>query len=136
VTGVIRRTLASRERLLKSFQNHTPGKSYHPPGVENEEGDQSMDQRRMEVREPVQRDITPADLLEQEGLGDWREVVIHFGKKKGAQLGKVGAKSLVWWITEWHPEQFKGKWDEKDILLDAALCLAHAEMSAAEKGAE
>jgi hypothetical protein len=138
--GVIRRTLASRERLKVAFaassasptdgEAKPKGRPYQL-GVQNEEGDQ-LDQRRMEVRQPVQTDISPADLLEQEGEEDWRTVSIHFGKQQGAQLGKIGAKSLVWWITNWRPEQWKGKWKDKDLLLDAALVLAHVEMAAVE----
>lgn len=155
--GVIRRTLASRERLKIAYEADkvskgngdlaAVAKKTAPPKVERgpfddapgtpttfdaAAEDQSKSSKRMEVREPVQRDITPADLLAQEGIEDWREVIVHFGKQKGKALGKVGAKSLVWWIAEWHPTQWKGKWNEKDVLLDAALCLAHAEMAATE----
>jgi ERF superfamily. len=158
--GVIRRTLASRERLKIAYEaskaskgngdltavakktmpkqergpfDDAPGSptTFEPKIVKAEDEDQS---RGMDVRKPVQTDIAPLDALAQEGIDDWREVKIHFGKQSGKALGKVGAKSLVWWITEWKPKGHPktGKLSEEDVLLDAALCLAHAEMAAAE----
>jgi hypothetical protein len=131
--GVIHRTLTSRERLLKAFQDSSAGASDETVAAEVRVVTREGDQTGMEVREPVDAGLDPHDLLEQEGYENWRHVVIHFGKKKGAQLGKLPAKSLVWWITEWHPEQYKGNWNEKDLLLDAALCLAHQEMQQVEE---
>lgn len=129
--GVIRRTLQSRERLLKAFQASNVAAAEPKQSRNAEDEDQSG---RWEMRKPVQDDISPQDLLEQEGHDDWRSVVIHFGKKsKGTQLGKLNAKSLVWWITEWHPTQYNNKWSNEDLLLDAALCCAHAEMAATER---
>lgn len=163
--GVIQRTLISRERLLKAFQTSSaaangeagskptpaakpaergpfdeppPGKPIPfdkpaPPQAEDE--DQSKG--RMEVRQPMQQDIPPADLLGQEGYDDWREVKIPRGKQKGTALGKLSAKSLVWWITEWkaEPHPKTKKFSNVDLLLDAGLCLAHAEMAATERRA-
>jgi hypothetical protein len=131
--GVIRRTLQSRERLLKAFENSSavPEQSQGKPLVErraNVKAYEDEDQSAPELREPCQEDVTPDDLLAQEGEEDWRTVSIHFGKQKGVQLGKIGLKSLTWWIENWHPEQWKGRWNDKDLLLDAALCVAHAEM--------
>jgi hypothetical protein len=60
--------------------------------------------------------------------GDWREVVIHFGEKEGTALGKLPRKSLVWWIENWVAKKYRGKWEDEVILLDAALCLASAEI--------
>jgi hypothetical protein len=134
--GVIQRTLASRERLLKAYEtvsaavSDKPKKTKAAPnGHHPEDEDQSAG---IQPRQPVQDDVTPTDLLDQEGYEDWRTVVIHFGKQKGAQLGKIGAKSLVWWITNWTPTQYKGKWSDDDLILDAALCLAHAEIADAQ----
>jgi len=86
------------------------------------------DQRR--GRKPIIPDIAPKDVLEQEGIDNWRKVKIHFGEKAGTPLGKLPAGSLRWWIENYKPKPFKGTWQEKDLLLDAALCLASAEMEA------
>jgi hypothetical protein len=143
--GVIRRTLQSRERLLVAFQNSSAGISNIEPkpqgksyqlGVQNEEGDASMDQSRSDLRQPVNAGTDAFDYIEQEGYSDWREVAIHWGKQKGEKLGTISNKSLSWWIGKWHPTQYNGRWSDGDLLLDAALCVAHAEMSSAEKGAE
>ena len=153
--GVIQRTLVSRERLLKAFQTSTaavngntkapPTKAEpergpfdeRPPGGGKstfDEADENQSQE-MKVRQPVQQDISPADLLGQEGHDDWRTVKIARGKQKGTALGKLTAKSLVWWIAEWKPEPHPKthKWSDVDLLLDAGLCLAHAEMAATER---
>jgi hypothetical protein len=148
--GIVRRVLASRERLLKAFEassaspkeavkpskaddNRSPFDSGTPRRTSLGEEDEDQRRPRMKVREPVQTDLSPDDVLDQDGFRDWREVVIHFGKKsKGTALGKLTANSLVWWITEWHPTQYKGKWNSKDLILDAALCLAHQEMADTE----
>lgn len=91
------------------------------------EGDQSR-KRRV----PVTDDISPDDMLEQEGYDNWREVEIHFGKQKGTLLGKLAQKSLAWWIDNYKPEPYKGTWQNNDLVLDAALCLAGEELGGAE----
>jgi hypothetical protein len=94
--------------------------------VRTNEGDQSV------RRKPVSDEIASADLLEQEGYENWRQVAVHFGKKKGNQLGKMTAKDLLWWVQNWTPEKYKGAWNTKDLLLDAALVLASEEMEGAQ----
>ena len=76
-------------------------------------------------------DITPEDYLMQEvGHKNWRKVKVHWGNDKGKTLGSLPAKSLVgYWINKWQPKPYKGVWQDKDILLDMALCLASAEMN-------
>ena len=82
------------------------------------------------VRKPVDPDMNPHDLLEQEGYENWRTVPIHFGpNSKGKLLGKLPQKSLAWWIETYEPKPHRGRWNPKDLLLDAALCLASAELS-------
>ena len=73
-----------------------------------------------------------ADLLEQDGYDNWREVEIHFGQHKGKLLGKLPQKSLAWWVNNWTPKPYRGTWDEKDLLLDAALVLAGRELGGGE----
>lgn len=151
--GVIRRTLDSRDRLAKAFAassaapggdeppatpapakepERSPFDSEMPPGSRARTTFNGDDGGGMETRQPAQRDTGVAELLAEAGVEDWRQVVIHWGKQKGIALGKVQAKSLVWWITEWHPKPYKGNWSKEDLVLDAALCLAHAEMANAE----
>jgi hypothetical protein len=88
-----------------------------------------MDQTPRGARTPVVADIEPADILEQEGIDGWRKVKIHFGKQSGTPLGKLPRNSLDWWIENYTPKPYKGTWQEKDLLLDAGLCLASAELS-------
>lgn len=92
--------------------------------VRTTEGDQTA----RGARQPCQTDIAPADVLEQEGYENWRKVIIPFGKQKGMQLGKLGSRNLSWWIYEWVPEKFKGSFSNDTVVLDAALCLASAEL--------
>lgn len=91
--------------------------------VRTNDGDQTR-KRRV----PVTDDISPDDMLEQEGYDNWREVEIHFGKQKGHLLGKLAQKSLAWWIENYKPEPYKGTWQNNDLVLDAALCLAGMEL--------
>jgi hypothetical protein len=99
-----------------------------PKEVRTNEGDQS---RTPTVRQPVFKDISPADLLEQSGYANWRKVKVHFGDHAGRMLGSLSAKVLKGWM-KWKPEPYKGTWKEPDLLLDAALCLASAELGGAE----
>jgi ERF superfamily len=93
--------------------------------VRTDEGDQTVNV----VRKPVQNDLSPKEALEQDGYENWRQVPIHFGKQKATPLGKLGTKSLAWWVNEWQPKPYKGTWNEQDLLLDAALVLASKELS-------
>lgn len=134
--GVLRRVLApkSLENLAKAWElqqadedsgsAEPPAKSKAKTEVRTNEGDQTRN-----GRQPVDKDSDPRELLEQEGYENWREVEIHFGDKKGTVLGKLTTKSLAWWVSNWFPKPYHGTWDEKDLLLDAALVLASAELS-------
>jgi hypothetical protein len=145
--GILRRVLApkSLENLLTAWKqqqaDEDQGSATKPERgpfdelrgeaakkeVRTREGDQTRG-----TRKPVDEGTNPADLLEQEGYDNWREVEIHFGEKKGKLLGKLPEKSLAWWVNNWTPKPFKGTWDEKDLLLDAALVLASAELGGGE----
>lgn len=86
------------------------------------------DQTRQEERTFIMaNDMTPQDYLEQEGK-NWGEVEIHFGSKKGTALGEMEPDDVGWWVNNWTPKKFKGKFSEGDILLDAALCCAQSEL--------
>jgi hypothetical protein len=134
--GIIRRVLDKKSlaNLIKAWAAQTADAdsgSATPPArngkkeVRTREGDQTRDI----VRKPVSDDISPADTLEQEGIDDWRKVIIHFGDKKGTPLGKLTTKDLSWWCQNYHPKPWKGVWQDKDLLLDAALVLASMEMA-------
>jgi hypothetical protein len=142
--GVLRRCLNDKSKgaLIKAWKAHQADEesgSQEPPDlkapvkrgkgeVRTNEGDQT----RVTVRRPQNEDIAPKDLLEQEGYDNWREVPIHFGEKEGTPLGQLPSKSLAWWIDNWEPKPYKGVWEEKTLLLDAALCLASAELGGDE----
>lgn len=136
--GVIRRCLSpkSKENLLIAYKNSgdvdAPSSASTPDERKTKASDRDMDQTRMETRQPVDPEINVHDLLQQEGHDNWRTVRIHFGKQRGSALGEITAKSLVWWITSWAPEKYRNRWNAKDLLLDAALCLAHREMAEVE----
>jgi hypothetical protein len=137
--GVIRRCLSpkSKENLVIAYKNS--GDVNATEKRKTAANDRDLDQTRMEIRQPVDPEMDVADILAQEGHDNWRTVRVHFGKQRGEALGELTAKSLVWWITTWKPEKFRGRFQEKDVLLDAALCLAHAEMAeveARQKGGE
>lgn len=149
----------SKANLLKSWKAYLEdqdsgsqtGPAVYSKGVQNVEGDQSPDlaapapkvnkgngevirtdegdQTLNVPRKPVQGDLSPKELLEQDGYDDWRQVPIHFGKQTATPLGKLGSKSLSWWVNEWKPKPYKGAWNDKDLLLDGALVLASKELS-------
>jgi len=89
---------------------------------------ENEDQRREPTRVFCQADMSPHDYLEQEGADDWRKVKIHFGEKEGTALGKLSRASLEWWIENWQAKPYKGTWEDDTVLLDAALCVAAAEL--------
>lgn len=71
---------------------------------------------------------TVSNELRDKYRGDkWTAVKIHFGKQKGTELAKLEAKSLEWWINEWQPKEYKGKYDPVDLELRAALDVANDE---------
>lgn len=57
----------------------------------------------------------------------WTTVKIHFGKQKGVELAKLESKSLEWWINEWQPKEYNGKYDPANLNLRAALDVANDE---------
>jgi hypothetical protein len=147
--GILRRVLAksSLANLIKAWAAQQAGSSSSteppkgkaaPPAktergpfdngepVRTSEGDQSRS------RQPVLDDMHPRARLEKAGYRDWREVEIHFGDKKDTPLGKLTTRSLAWWIENYKPKQFKNRWQPKDMIFDAALCLADAEMKGGE----
>lgn len=141
--GVLRRCLsdASKANLLKAWkqqQKDDAPKEEQPKAAaaaaKQEVRTREGDQRRESIKRamtPAGEAFNPTDLLAQDGYENWREVKIHFGDQKGSTLGKLSAKSLLWWIANWKPKPFKGSWNEKDVLLDAALVLASHELAAA-----
>lgn len=57
----------------------------------------------------------------------WTGVVVHFGKDKGVALGKMESAKLTWWIENYKPEPFRGKFADADLALRAALNVADVE---------
>jgi len=110
----------SREETKSTGQKQAKAES-----VRTNEGDQSSTNL---VRMPIFEAVAPADLLEQSGYTNWRKVKIHFGESLHKTLGSLSQKVLHGWITCWKPEPYRGTWNEADLLLDAALCLASQEM--------
>lgn len=53
--------------------------------------------------------------------GDWRAVVMHFGRHKGEKLGDLPKDWLKWAIESWQPKEFKGKFNDTDLKLRRAL---------------
>jgi hypothetical protein len=54
--------------------------------------------------------------------GNWRNVVLHFGKNKGQSLGSLPANSLDWYAKEWQPKPYGDKGiSDADIELRNAL---------------
>lgn len=127
--GVIRRCLSpkSKENLVNAY------KASESNGRETATRESDMDQRRMELRQPIDSGVNVGELLEQEGHEDWRTVRFHFGTKRGVALGELSAKDLVYWIRSYAPKKYRGRYDAKDVLLDAALCSAHLEMAMVER---
>ncbi len=66
-------------------------------------------------------------------VNDWREVVIHFGKRKGVSLGELQEDSLVWFITKWDPKALAEKsgypMSEQDVIMRKACDIAGASMA-------
>jgi len=115
--------------------NGEPAKPAKPAKQESKakvtrEGDQ---RQKSLLRKPIDEDTNPEDILSQDGYENWREVKVHWGNDKGKTLGSLTAKNLLWWVQQWTPKPFKGTWNEKDILLDAALVLASQELEGARE---
>jgi len=79
--------------------------------------------------EPAQNYVRPAAPAPQRtapapaqaASGDWRDVVIPFGKQAGKTLGSLPAKSLQWWQENYQPKPYKGAISAKDQAFRAAL---------------
>jgi hypothetical protein len=147
--GVIRRVLSSKDRLLKAFKASDAGASDSDAAeIASGNGKQERgpfdDPKAKTATVPegwaMRKTIDGSDAhqtLADAQVGEWRGVAIHFGKKKGAQLGKMSAKDLTWWIDNYVPEKYKGRWNNDDLILDAALVTAHEELAAtAMKGGQ
>jgi len=115
-------TAPMSQRVSKPQEAATPRGGRKTASREPEDEDQRRE------RKPVMDDIEPADYLEQEGFKNWRKVPIHFGNDKGKTLGTVSKKSLSWFLYTWTPKPYKGVWQDNDVLLDMACCLAVAEL--------
>lgn len=59
--------------------------------------------------------VVPAD------AGDWKSVVIPFGKQQGKTLGSLPAASLKWWQDNYQPKPYKDRISDKDKAFRAAL---------------
>ena len=57
--------------------------------------------RRAEVIAPS---VTPST-----DAGDWRSVIIPFGKQQGKSLGSLPAASLKWWQDNYQPKPYKDR---------------------------
>jgi hypothetical protein len=136
--GVLRRTLSSKDRLLKAFKASDAGASdSDAAAIASGNGEAAHHTPKhpegWEMRKTVDGS-DPHQTLRDAQVGEWRAVAIHFGKKKGSQLGKMSAKDLTWWITNYAPERYKGKFNNDDLIFDAALCCAHEELAAVAMG--
>lgn len=93
-----------------------------------------------EVRQFCLGGVHPVDYLEAHGFFHWRDVRIHLGELgladngKGTRLGSLNKAQLAFWTENYKPEKYHGEWVEKDLLLDAALCVISKEWSEPEEG--
>src|SRR5215831_14952791 len=122
-------TAPEAERSPFNGEPAKPAKKESKAKVTNE-GDQRTQSL---LRKPIDEDTNCEDILSQDGYENWREVKVHWGNDKGKTLGSLTAKNLLWWVQKWEPKPFKGTWNEKDILLDAALVLASQELEGARE---
>jgi hypothetical protein len=119
----------AKPEALPKQKGPPPRKTAAPPRefdepVRTSEGDQTRGRR------PVQKEVSVSDLLQD--VANWREVKIHFGKQENDALGSITSKSLSWWIENYKPKPYRGKWNRDDLILDAALCQADAELGGGE----
>jgi len=76
----------------------------------------------VEYAAPVQRAAAPAPAVTPVAdTGDWRSVVIPFGKQQGKTLGSLPAASLKWWQDNYQPKPYKDRISDKDKAFRAAL---------------
>ncbi len=134
--GVATRVLKSSGRLATSYLQFKKagGEKAEDEIPMKHAGDEQRtregDQSRSDVRQPVKKGTNVEQLLVDYSFTGWRDVPIHWGEQKGELLGDITEKSLSWWINKWVPKPYKNKGISKDdILLDAALCVASAELA-------
>lgn len=79
------------------------------------------------LREPCQTDVPPVDMLRGEDV-EWQDVRVHFGKDEGLRIEDMNKHQLEYWLG-WKPKPYEktGKISAKDLVLDAALCIASAQ---------
>jgi hypothetical protein len=76
----------------------------------------------VEYAAPVQRAAAPAPAATPAAdTGDWRSVIIPFGKQQGKSLGSLPAASLKWWQDNYQPKPYKDRISDKDKAFRAAL---------------
>jgi hypothetical protein len=130
--GTLARALlpGSLAALLLAWKAHEADEAEGAENAPETRIDRSVDQTTQ--RQPAQQTLQPEAIMRQEGHKNWRTVKIHWGDDEGKALGSLSVKSLSWWLRKWKPKPYKGKWGAEDLLLDAALCLASAEMEVAQ----
>ena len=87
------------------------------------DGKSPQSQPAQQQRPPAQQPQTPDHGSGAGGHGEWRGVMIHFGKKKGLTLGELSdRKSLSWWQNKWQLKE-DGEYPptDQDRALRAAL---------------
>ena len=73
---------------------------------------------------PAPRAAAPArtpSVVPAPDTGDWKSVVIPFGKQQGKTLGSLPAASLKWWQDNYQPKPYKDRISEKDKAFRSAL---------------
>jgi hypothetical protein len=136
--GILKRCIqpAAKATLLKAWadqQKDDEGQSGTEtkvaPREKKEVRTNEGDQTRAGTRRQPCAGQDPKAVVEEAGHKNWRTVKIHWGRDKGTPLGKVSKKSLTgYWISQWHPELYRNKWNKDDVLLDSAICLASEEI--------
>jgi hypothetical protein len=69
----------------------------------------------------VESKPSPARAAAPATSGNWRDVVIPFGKQQGKTLGSLPPKSLQWWQENYQPKPYKGAISAKDQAFRSAL---------------
>ena len=67
------------------------------------------------------QNVRPAPNVYPVGEGDWKSVIIPFGKQQGKSLGSLPAASLKWWQDNYQPKPYKGAISAKDKAFRDAL---------------
>ncbi len=83
-------------------------------------------------KDPLKEPAKAPEGKAPEAAGGWKEVAIHFGKNKGIKLGALEDNSLNWYIENFEPKEYNGKFQQNDLDLRAALNQAANEL---EQGA-